>query len=60
MKKNEEEGANRYWVYWAKRWPLNDENAFDFRWSGVQDEEEEDITLANFIHNYKSKLMRKV
>ena len=39
--------------------PENNKNAFDFRWLGVQDEDEEDITLANFIENYKNKLMKK-
>ena len=40
--------------------PENDENAIDFSWSGVQEEEyEEDIVGANFIKNYKSKLTRK-
>ena len=42
-----------------KKDPYNDENAIDFRWSGGQEEDEEDIALANFIENYKSKLMRK-
>ena len=38
----------------------NNENAFGFRWSDVQEEDEEDIAMANFIKNYKSKLMRKI
>ena len=38
--------------------PENNENVIDFRWSDVQ-EDEEDIALVNFIENYKSKLMRK-
>ena len=33
---------------------LNDENAIDFKWSGVQEEDREDIALANFIENYKA------
>ena len=37
------EGANWYWVYWAKASPENDENAIDLSFSGVQDEDEEDI-----------------
>ena len=37
----------------------NNENAFDFRWSDVQEEDEKDIDLDNFIKNYKSKLLRK-
>ena len=28
--------------------PYNDENAIDFRWSDVKEEDEEDIALANF------------
>ena len=28
--------------------PYNDENAIDFRWSGVKEEDKEDIALANF------------
>ena len=38
----------------------NDENAIEFKWLDVQEEDKEDITLANFIENYKSKLMRKI
>ena len=30
------------------------------RWSGAQEEDDEDIAMANFIENYKSKLMRKI
>ena len=59
MEENEDEGGNWYWVYWANNCSWNDENAIDFRLSGVLDEDEEDITLANLIENYKSKLMRK-
>ena len=29
--------------------PYNDENAVDFKWSDVKEEDEEDIALANFI-----------
>ena len=54
------EVANLYWVDWAKLWSWNDENVIDFRWSDVQVEDEEDITLGNFIKNYKNKQMRKV
>ena len=39
--------------------PENDENAIHFRWSGVHEEDEENIDLANFIENYKSKLVMK-
>ena len=38
-------------------WSWNDENAIDFKWSGVQEEDEEDIALENLFQNYKSKLM---
>ena len=58
MEENEDEGNNWNWVYWANSCSWNDENVIDFRWSGVQDEDEEDITLANLIENYKIKLMR--
>ena len=39
--------------------PKNFENSIDFRWSGVQEEDEEDIDNISFIKNYKNKLMRK-
>ena len=35
----------------AKIWSWNDENAIDFRFSSGQEEDEEDIALANFIEN---------
>ena len=38
----------------------NDENAIDFKWSGVKEEDEEDIAQIKIIENYKSKLMRKI
>ena len=31
--------------------PYNDENAFDFRWPDVTEEDEEDIALVNFIES---------
>ena len=31
--------------------PYNDENAIDFKWSGVKVEDEEDIALTTFIEN---------
>ena len=31
--------------------PYNDENAIYFRWSDEQEEDEEDISLVNFIEN---------
>ena len=37
-----------------KFWFWNDEIAFDFRWSGVQEKDKEDIDLANFIENEKT------
>ena len=58
MEENEDEGGNWYWVYSANSCSSNNQNAINFRWSGVQDEDEEDIALVNFIENYKSKLMR--
>ena len=36
------------------------ENVIDFRWSNVHKEDEENIALAKFIENYKSKLMKKI
>ena len=39
--------------------PYNDENTIDFKLSNVKEEDLEDIALANFIENCKSKLMRK-
>ena len=36
--------------------PYNDENAFEFRWSDIQEEEdEEDIALANFIESLQKQ-----
>ena len=32
-----------------KTYPYNDENAVDFKWSDVKEEDEIDIALANFI-----------
>ena len=60
LEENEDEGNNWYWVYLANSCSWNYQNAIDFRWSGVQDEDEEDIILANLIENCKSKLMRKI
>ena len=31
--------------------PYNDENAIDFKWSDVKEEDEEDIALANLIES---------
>ena len=60
MEENEDEGGNWYWVYWVNSCSWNDENAIEFRCSGIQDENEEDIILANLIEKFKSKLMRKI
>ena len=40
--------------------PENDENAIDFRWSDVQEEDEVDIDKATLLRAYKSKLMRQI
>ena len=48
-------GADRYWVYWSKRRSWNDENAIDFRWSDVKEEDEEDTALANFIESLQKQ-----
>ena len=37
-----------------KKDPYNDENAIDFKLTGVKEEDEEDIALVNLIENYKS------
>ena len=38
-----------------KKDPYNDENAIDFKWPGVQEEDEEDIALVNFIENLQKQ-----
>ena len=35
--------------------PSNDENAINFRWSDVKEEDEEDIALANFIESLQKQ-----
>ena len=35
--------------------PYNDENAIEFRWSEVQEEDEEDIALANLIESLQKQ-----
>ena len=55
---SEENEEEKYLAYWTKISSWNDENVIDFRWSGVQEEDGEDIALANFIENYKSKLIK--
>ena len=54
--KNDEirKGADRYWVYWSKRRSWNDENAIDFKWSDVK-EDEKDTALANFIESLQKQ-----
>ena len=44
-----------YWANWAKADPYDDENAIDFRWSSVNEGDEEDIALANFIENLQKQ-----
>ena len=34
----------------------NDKNAIDFKWSGVQEEDEEDNALVNFIENLQKQI----
>ena len=50
---------NSYWAYWGKSDSYNDENAIDFRWSGVH-EDEEDTALANFIENLQKQTDEKI
>ena len=33
----------------------NDENAIDLKWSGVQEEDKQDIALVNFIENLQKQ-----
>ena len=49
------EGTNWYLVYWTKIESYNDENAIDFKWSDVKEEDEEDIALANFIESFQKQ-----
>ena len=39
-----------------KKNPYNDENAIDFKWPGVQEEDEEDIVLVKFIENLQKQI----
>ena len=39
----------------SKNRSWNDENAIDFRWSDVTEEDEEDIALVNFIENLQKQ-----
>ena len=38
-----------------KSGPNNDENAIDFKWSDVKEEDEEDFTKANFIESLQKQ-----
>ena len=38
-----------------KSGPFNDENAIDFRWSDVKEEDEEDVNKANFIESLQKQ-----
>ena len=66
LEENEDEGGNWYWVYQENSCSWNDQNAIDFRWFGVQDENEEDITLvyllkitkASWWGNFSKKVTR--
>ena len=52
LKKNyEKEEPINTEVTEQKTYPYNDENAIDFKWYGLQEEDEEDIALANFIES---------
>ena len=35
--------------------PYNDENAIDSKWSDLTEEDEEDVSLANFIESLKKQ-----
>ena len=43
----------------SKKDPYNDENDINFRLSDIKEENEEDIGLANFLRDCKSKMTRK-
>ena len=43
-----------------KAGPYNDENAIDFKWSDVTEEDEDDILWLISLRTCKSKLMRKI
>ena len=38
----------------------NDENAIDFKWSDVQEEDEEGIALANFIESLQKQTDQEI
>ena len=38
----------------------NDENVIDFKWSDVQEEDEEDIALANFIESLQKQTNEEI
>ena len=45
------EGANWYWFTEQKACPKHNENAIDFSWLDVQEEDDEYIAKANFIES---------
>ena len=55
----EEKGPTDIEFTEQKTYPYSDENAIDFRWSGVKEEDEQNIALTNFIECLQSKLKRK-
>ena len=48
--KEEKKTINREFTE-QRSYPENNQNAFNFRWSDVQRENEEDISQANFIES---------
>ena len=40
--------------------PYNDENAIDSKWSDVQEEDEEDIAMANFIESLQKQTYEEI
>ena len=54
-KRRRREGVNLYWVYWGKSYLYNDENAIDFKWSDVKEEDEEDNPLIKFIESLQKQ-----
>ena len=57
MEKNDEEEKGPIDIEFTeqKKDPYNDENAIDFKWLDVQEEDEEDIALANFIESLQKQ-----
>ena len=44
----------------SKKDPYNDKNAIDFKWSYVQEQDEEDIALANFIESLQKQIDEEI